>query len=109
MLEAAYRQIDESEEESDEKLRLEREKWEAKVEPKNVKLAERIEDAMRNVQMAERLQGMGTDTPAGGDGSCWKTLPLWDVKLGEVRPLTGRKRQPWQRKGIAFRSKGKLL
>ena len=105
MVSEAFRQIDElGYLESDEKLRLEWEKREATMEAKRIKLAERIEDAMRKVQMAERLQGMGTDTPAGGDGSCWKTLPLWDVKLGEVNPLTGRKGQPWERKGIAFRS-----
>ena len=91
MLPEAFRQVDEWE-------------MEYKMEPEENKLAERIEDAMRKVQMAERLQGMGTDTPVGDDGSCWKALPLWDVKLGEVNPLTGRKRQPWERKGIAFRS-----
>ena len=85
MLPEAFRQVDE---------------WEMKykMEPEENKLAERIEDAMRKVLMAERLQGMGTDTPVGDDDSFWKTLPLLDVKLGEVHPLTGRKRQPWERK-----------
>ena len=99
MVEASFRQVDKGDVESDEELRLEREeKWIAEWEPEDVKLAERIEDAMRKVQMAERLLGMGTDTPVGDDNSCWKTLPLWDVKLGEVDPKTGRRRQPFDRK-----------
>ena len=66
-------------------------------EPEVAELTHRIEDAMRKVEMAERLQGIGTDTSVGDDGDCWNGLPLWSVKLGEVHPLTGGRREPWQR------------
>ena len=96
--------MQELEEESNEMLRLKRETVRAKpMNPELVKLTEMIEDAMRKEQMAECLLGVGTDTPVGDDDSCWETrLPLWDAKLGEVHPLTGRRRQPFDRKKQPF-------
>ena len=80
--------------------RLERQEARAEPNPELVKLTEMIEDAMRKEQMAEFH---GTDTPVGDDDSCWETrLPLWDVKLGEVDPKTGRRTQPFEWKKQPF-------
>ena len=92
MLSTAFRRVDELEEETDFKrggrLRLEREDFLGKQEPRLVELSELIEDAMRKQP--------GAHPPVRDDDYDWKTLQLWDVKLGEVHPLTQTKRKPWE-------------
>ena len=88
----AWTEADELEEEIDFKrggnLREQRDLLAAKREARHGEIAELIEDAMRKEP--------GAHSPVGDDDSSWKGIWLWDVKLGEVHPLTQTKRKPWE-------------